>query len=143
MIPSRFLFGDVWGFRLSANTAVSHRKLWSKKSGTTIVVEFWIWSVTFQIVGGASSWAEASWCCWWYIYIWRVIWPKVKEVKKWQDVFWEYLLGSIHNRHWLNMIPIIDVHYYPSSTVQWSRGCPCGNQPQNQFWWYHHFNLTK
>ena len=55
MIPSRFLFGDVWGFRLSANTAVSHRKLWSKKSGTTIVVEFWIWSVTFQIVGGASS----------------------------------------------------------------------------------------
>ena len=26
-----------------------------------------------------------------YIYIW----PKVKEVKKWQDVFWEYLLGSI------------------------------------------------
>jgi hypothetical protein len=23
------------------------------------------------------------------------IWPKVKEVKKWQDVFWEYLLGSI------------------------------------------------
>ena len=47
-------------------------------------------------------------------------WPKVKEVKKWQDVFWEYLLGSIHNRHWLNMIPIIDVHYcyYPSSTVQ-------------------------
>lgn len=70
MIPSRFLFGDVWGFRLSANTAVSHRKLWSKKSGTTIVVEFWIWSVTFQIVGGASFWAETSWCCWWYIYIW-------------------------------------------------------------------------
>ena len=78
-----------------------------------------------------------------HIYIYIHIWPKVKEVKKWQDVFWEYLLGSIHNRHWLNMIPIIDVHYYPSSTVQWSRGYPCGNQPQNQFWWYHHFNLTK
>ena len=41
-----------------------------------------------------------------YICMYR---PKVKEVKKWQDVFWEYLLGSIHNRHWLNMIPIISV----------------------------------
>ena len=29
------------------------------------------------------------------IIIYYYYWPKVKEVKKWQDVFWEYLLGSI------------------------------------------------
>ena len=39
-------------------------------------------------------------------------WPEVKEVKKWQDVFWEYSLDSIHNRYCFNMIPIIHVHYY-------------------------------
>ena len=45
-------------------------------------------------------------------YIPWVNWPEVKEVKKWQDVFWEYSLDSIHNRYCFNMIPIIHVHYY-------------------------------
>ena len=51
--------------------------------------------------------------CWYaQIYILYIIWPEVKEVKKWQDVFWEYSLDSIHNRYCFNMIPIIHVHYY-------------------------------
>ena len=33
-----------------------------------------------------------------YRYIYIYIWPEVKEVKKWQDVFWEYSLDSIRNR---------------------------------------------
>jgi len=69
-----------------------------------------VWYPTsMQILAGLHSsirWFRGgskmcTWCEKWHysnISIYIYIWPEVKEVKKWQDVFWEYSLDSIRNR---------------------------------------------
>ena len=46
------------------------------------------------------------------IHIHTHIWPEVKEVRKWQDVFLGIFIGFHPQPLLFNMIPIIHVHYY-------------------------------